>query len=242
MEPPRSPVTGADGAADGAVEAAVGADGARARQTTTVGSEAEPIDEAVLEDELLEEEVATLPQHSTFGSVWESQIGSTPSIPSVSGEPADDDEPEDEPEIPSTCSPSDGSRVAVGVRAVGVRAVGVRPVGSGGYRTAIDRERYGRGGAPTTGGCLARTDRGQGRAPGPNRSQPQPRPQPQRSAPPPREARPTGSSEPWSEVPADVQELLKAELARRQGGAAKGRPASVPATPRPRHRQRRSQP
>ncbi len=30
------------------------------------------------EDEYLEEEVATLPQHSTFGSVWESQLGVAP--------------------------------------------------------------------------------------------------------------------------------------------------------------------
>ncbi len=33
----------------------------------------EPAD--LIEDEYLEEEVAPLPQHSTFGSVWESQIG-----------------------------------------------------------------------------------------------------------------------------------------------------------------------
>ena len=32
----------------------------------------------LIEDEYLEEEVATLPQHSTFGSVWESQIGVAP--------------------------------------------------------------------------------------------------------------------------------------------------------------------
>ena len=32
----------------------------------------------------------------------------------------------------------------------------------------------------------------------------------------------TGGSEPWSEVPAEVQELLRAELARRSGGRPSG--------------------
>ncbi len=59
----------------------------------------EVIDPQDLEDEYLDEEVATLPQHSTFGSVWESQIGvaSTP----VAAAPLDDQEDyDDEPEIP----------------------------------------------------------------------------------------------------------------------------------------------
>jgi hypothetical protein len=49
-----------------------------------------------------------------------------------------------------------------------------------------------------------------------------------------REDRPTASAEPWSEVPADVQELLRAEMARRQtGGGRTTKAAAEPAAAEP---------
>ncbi len=187
-----------------------------------VGPEGEPLDEAVLdeaglEDELLEEEVAPLPQHSTFGSVWESQLGVVPSVPGVSATLDDEDAYDDEPEIPEYLLAErrqQGGARGQG-RGQGGRGQGGRGQG-GGYRSAVDRERYGRAGAATTSGFGRDRTGGQGRGQGPGRTQPAPRPQQPRPPAPPREERVAASAEPWSEVPADVQELLRAELARRQ--------------------------
>ncbi len=154
------------------------------------------------------------------------------------------------PRSPSTCSPSDGSRDALEVVATSVQATVVvhRATGArrwcAGYRTAVDRERYGRTGSPSTGGFGG----GSGGTSGGNRSDRQPdrnrggqpaqgdRGAGTRTAaatgrmPEPRERferteRPVASAEPWSEVPADVQEMLRAELARKQP-ATRPQPAS----------------
>jgi hypothetical protein len=193
--------------------------------------EGEPIEEAILEDELLEEEVAPLPQHSTFGSVWESQLGVTPSTPIRASVDDEESYDEDEPEIPEYLLAERRQQGRGRGRDRAGRGSGGR--GPGGYRSAIDRERFGRSGVPTTGGGYNR-DRsgGQGQGRGQGRSQQQPRPQP-RPAAPVRDERPSASAEPWSEVPADVQELLRAELARRQAAAGKPRstPEAAPAEP-----------
>ena len=115
----------------------------------------EVIDPAdLIEDEYLEEEVAPLPQHSTFGSVWESQIGVA--SPPVGAGPVDDqDAYDDEPEIPEYLLAErrqqgrnrGGSNQRPGNRG----APGGRNAPSAGYRSAVDRERYGRAGAPSTG-------------------------------------------------------------------------------------------
>ena len=115
----------------------------------------EVIDPAdLIEDEYLEEEVATLPQHSTFGSVWESQIG-VASAPVSAGPVDDQDGYDDEPEIPEYLLAErrqqgrnrGGSNQRPGNRG----APGGRNAPSAGYRSAVDRERYGRAGAPSTG-------------------------------------------------------------------------------------------
>ena len=198
----------------------------------------------LIEDEYLEEEVATLPQHSTFGSVWESQI-SVASGP-VSAAPIDDqDGYDDEPEIPEYLLAErrqqgrnrGGSNQRPGNRG----GSGGRNAPSAGYRSAVDRERYGRAGAPSTGGFggnAAGNNAGRGdRQPDRNRTGqggqggrgPAPARQPRPVNAEPRERferadRPAPSAEPWSEVPADVQEMLRAELARRQPA---GRPQPV---------------
>ncbi len=91
------------------------------------------------------DEVPPLPQHSGFGSVWDSQIGVAPerrpaAPASPRGEDAVDDlEPEGEPEVPEYLlaekRQQDRRRDGRGGR-------------GGGYRSAIDRERYGSGPRP----------------------------------------------------------------------------------------------
>ena len=59
------------------------------------------VDIVTEDEEFLEDEIAPLPQHSTFGSVWDNQLGVTPPpITAATGEPGIDEEYEDEPEIP----------------------------------------------------------------------------------------------------------------------------------------------
>ena len=201
---------------------------------------------ALEEEELLDEELAPLPQHSTFGSVWDSQIGvpSAPLTPLPAGDP-DDEVYEDEPEIPEYLLAERRQQQARGRNNRGRNDCrGGRPGGGrvGGYQSAIDRERYGRSGgstgssynpnrAPDRAPDRPRSSQGSqagqgGRSQQPQRQQRAPMSEPRVSEPRRTEPeRGSGSSEPWSEVPPEVQEMLRAELARR--GPA-GRPA--PAT------------
>ena len=217
----------------------------------------EVIDPQDLEDEYLDEEVATLPQHSTFGSVWESQIG-VASAPVVAAPLDDQDGYDDEPEIPEYLLAErrqqgrnrGGSNQRPGNRG----APGGRNAPSAGYRAAVDRERYGRTGSPSTGGFGSggggntsggntsggnrgdrQPDRNRGGQSGQGGRGQAPARQPRPVSAEPRERferseRPAASAEPWSEVPADVQEMLRAELARRQP-AARPQPASQVAAP-----------
>ncbi|HET7678027.1 MAG TPA: NYN domain-containing protein [Candidatus Limnocylindrales bacterium] len=158
-----------------------------------------------------------LPSHSTFGSVWDSQLG-MPSSPTVaSGAGLDEDE--EEPEIPEYLLAERRQRGRGGQR-------GPRPHGRGrnaAYQAAIERERFGRSGTGGTSGGMGggfggarRDDRSRGGRPaGPPRRDRQPTPAP----------RPVSdSAEPWTEVPPEVEALLRAELAKRQ--AAAGAPAA----------------
>ncbi len=183
------------------------------------------VEVSVEDEEFLEDEIAPLPQHSTFGSVWDNQLGVTPPPISAGGEPGDEEDYEDEPEVPEYLLAERRQRGRGG------RPGGMRPQGGasrrGGYQSAVDRERYGRAGAPSYGGGGGgnRIDRGRpqtgNRGPRPQ----QPRPQrPAYQEPMREQERPFSSSaEPWSEVPPEVQELLRAELARRQAqGGTRG--------------------
>jgi uncharacterized LabA/DUF88 family protein len=188
------------------------------------------------EEEFLEEEIAPLPQHSTFGSVWDSQIGvpSAPTGATPSTADYEDEDLEDEPEIPEYLLAE--RRQQGQNRGRGNRMQ--RPQGRrGGYQSAVDRERYGRSGSSSfgggTGGMSRMPDRnrppmGGNRGPRPQPQQPRPRPP---YVEPPREAeRQATSSEPWSEVPPEVQAMLRAELARRQAGTPSVSAAPVPAS------------
>ncbi len=145
------------------------------------------------------DEVPTLPQHSGFGSVWDSQIG-VPADTALSAEAApveDIDELEDEPEVAEylLAEKKKGGRG---------RGRGGRGGRSGGYGSALDRERYGASGGGS------RSGRGKGRAAS----------APRASAHSMEPIEQTPGGDPWSEVPPEVQELLMAEMARRDGAPA----------------------
>jgi uncharacterized LabA/DUF88 family protein len=190
--------------------------GGRGRGRGRRGEEAASGLPALPEDELEEGEEAddfeevrpAQAPHHTFGSVWDSQLG-VPSAPlgTASADIYEDEEDLEEPEVPEYLLAERRQRGQRGQRGrTGRRA---------GYQAALDRERFGR--SPTSMGYGSRPperprgDRQRGgrqapRTPRPERQQ-QPRPQ----------SRPADqSATPWSEVPPEVEELLRAELARKQ--------------------------
>jgi uncharacterized LabA/DUF88 family protein len=138
------------------------------------------------------------PRSTPFGSVWDSQLG-TSAAPSNLG-PLADDEDFEEPEIPEYLI-AEQRRGNRGGRGGGGRG-GPRG-GRSAYQSAMERERYGRG----RGGGINRYPDVSGRTAG--RS---PRAQEDR----PREAgRPTGSAEPWSEVPPELEAMLREQVGQR---------------------------
>jgi uncharacterized LabA/DUF88 family protein len=184
------------------------------------------------EDEDFEELAPAQPPHQTFGSVWDSQIGvpsASASTPGVGGD-LPDDEDLDEPEVPEYLLAERRQRGQGGGQPMGRGRI---QRGRGAYQAALDRERYGRGTPQPSfggGGNVARPDRApdrQDRGPGrgPDRGRDRGRGgRPQQGRPPinrgPRmDDRPMTSeprsSEPWSEVPPELEQLLRAELARK---------------------------
>ena len=121
------------------------------------------------------------------------------------GSVPEDEEFEDEPEVPEYLLSEKKQGRGRGGR--GGRSG--RSGRSGGYRSAIDRERYGSGGSSYARG----SSRGKGRSASTPRASAQ--------SMEPIEQTPGG--DPWSEVPPEVQELLMAEVARRETTAARGR-------------------
>ncbi len=198
------------------------------------------------EGEAVEEEVVDFgapraPQPTPFGSIWDSQLG-VPSTPILAGEQLDD-VPDDEPEIPEYLLAERRQQRGGPPRTVrGGRGRG------GAYQVALDRERFGRGNAPSGGGTG-----GFSGAPRPNRAPVSRGPRPDRG---PRQDRPPrqyveaprreSDGSPWSEVPPELEAQLRAELARRpareaapvaarSGSAPAAEPAAKaapPATPR----------
>ncbi len=174
------------------------------------------------------------PQASTFGSVWDSQIG-VPSAPLASadlGGSTAEDEDEDEPEIPEYLLAERRQRAGRpgGRAAQPGRGRGGRPGGRGGaYQSAVDRERYGRSGGSAFGGNggnsggAPRSDRGPRPDRGPRYGSGTPRPDrgPRTDRPPTRISSGPSSGDPWSEVPPEMEEMLRAELARK-GAAPRG--------------------
>ena len=167
-----------------------------------------------------------------FGSVWDSQIGmptSAAGAPSPTA-PLSDEDDLDEPPIPEYLIAErrqrDGGRGQGGGR--GGPGRGAR----GSYAAAMDRERFG-GGRGSSVNRFAepaprggRDDRPRGddrpRVDRPRGDRPVPRPAP----------RPGSGDEPWSEVPPEIEAMLRAQLGGR--GARPARPAGQPdAVPSP---------
>ncbi|HYH92278.1 MAG TPA: NYN domain-containing protein [Candidatus Saccharimonadales bacterium] len=177
------------------------------------------------EDEELEElqvaappiEAPRGPRTTPFGSVWDSQLG-TPTAPSSAslGPIAADDEDFDEPEIPEYLI-AERQRGATGGNRGGARGGGGggnRGGARGGraaYQSAMERERYGGG---RGGGGINRypdvSARTRQEPPREDRSYSRGRDErPQPAAP-----RPASSAEPWSEVPPELEAMLRAQVAQ----------------------------
>jgi uncharacterized LabA/DUF88 family protein len=165
-----------------------------------------PIGPAPEEEEVVPARRA--PRTTPFGSVWDTQLG-TPAAPTAASlAPLVDEEDFDEPEIPEY--------LIAEQRRGANRGGGRGPRGGrSAYQSAMERERFGRGGGgggrggshginrypdvsarPRPAGP-AREDRGYGR---PDREPSQPV---------------RGSSEPWSDVPPELEALLRAQVAQK---------------------------
>ena len=157
---------------------------------------------------------------SAFGSVWESQIGR----PAASrGPQVIDDEEDDEPSVPEYLITERRQQQQRG----GMR--GGRGGRGGAYAAALERERFGggRGSMPSRFSQPAPSSGGYGRGERSDRAdrdrqsfRPAPRPI---SAPAPRGT----DEEPWSEVPPEIEAMLRAQLGSRP--APRREAAPVPA-------------
>jgi uncharacterized LabA/DUF88 family protein len=177
------------------------------------------------------------PRAAAFGSVWDSQIG-VPRTPAPLASLPPDEEFDDEPAIPEYLIAE-----RRGNRGSGARGGG----GRGGYAAAVDRERYGRGGSsginrypdvsartssspsagtggrgPRDGSRDAGRDRGPRDGGGYGRGGDRPV----------RTDRPMGgaprSGEQWSEVPPELEAMLRAQLAAKNAGSVSRAPARAP--------------
>ncbi len=166
------------------------------------------------EDEDTPVEAPRPPRSTPFGSVWDSQLGTSAAPSNLS--PLADDEDFEEPEIPEYLI-AEQRRGARGGRAgggQGGRGGGGPRGGRAAYQSAVERERYGGG---RTGGINRYPDvsgRTTGAAPRGGRGF-----EPQGDRPgggrPRDTARPTGSAEPWSEVPPELEAMLRAQVSQR---------------------------
>ena len=187
-------------------------------ETASAGQAFEDLDE---EDEPVE---APRPPRSTpFGSVWDSQIG-TPTVPRATGLPPldADDEDFDEPEIPEYLIAEQQRDARGRVRGPSQGQRGPRG-GRSAYQSAMARERFGTGSRsgginryPDVSGRTGdrdrppRDDRGRGRQDDRGRGLPPRSP----------------SAEPWSEVPPELEAMLRAQVGTKPPARA---PGSAPA-------------
>ena len=159
------------------------------------------------------------PRSTPFGSVWDSQLGTSTAPSNLA--PLPDDEDFEEPEIPEYLI-AEQRRGARGGRAGGAQGGRGGPRGGrAAYQSAIERERYGRGG----GGGINRYPDVSGRTgAAPQRGGRSFEPRGDRPRDP---ARASGSAEPWSEVPPELEAMLRAQVKQRPP-APDLRPTEVP--------------
>ena len=147
------------------------------------------------------------PRSTPFGSVWDSQLGTTAAPSPLT--PPSDDEDFDEPEIPEYLIAEQRRGRAPGGGGRGGARGGPRG-GRAAYQSAIERERYGRGGSgginryPDVSGRTGGRDQRSG-----GRSYDRPNERPREAG------RPSGSTEPWSEVPPELEAMLRAQVGQK---------------------------
>jgi uncharacterized LabA/DUF88 family protein len=161
----------------------------------------EPSDRPIQDDDEDVPAQRRAPRSTPFGSVWDSQLG-TPVVPAAASlAPLADDEDFDEPEIPE---------YLIAEQRRGGNRAGGRGGPRGGrsaYQSAMERERYGRGGG---GGINRYPDvSARTRAPEPRRDE-RSYGRGDRTPPPPR-----SSNEPWSDVPPELEAMLRAQVAQK---------------------------
>jgi uncharacterized LabA/DUF88 family protein len=161
------------------------------------------------------------PRPTPFGSVWDSQIGMPSAPASGAGTPATSEEEDfEEPEIPEYLI-AERNRARAGRPGAGR---GPR-AGRSAYAAALDRERFGGGRSSTLNRYPDVSGRTGGGRPEPAR-RPEPGRRPERQERPERRDR---SAEPWSEVPPEIEELLRAQMAARPASAEPAAPAEAAA-------------
>ena len=190
---------------------------AAAAPTRAPARRAAPAPVAVESDEDEEIDVVPAPRGprtNPFGSVWDSQIGTPTTAAAATRPPLVDEEDFEEPEIPEYLIAERRQSGNRGGQGGGRGARGGRAA----YQSAMERERYGgrggSGGVGGGGGGINRYPDVSGR---------------QQASPPPRDSRPAGrpvdrsvsapaprsSSEPWSDVPPELEALLRAQVAQK---------------------------
>jgi hypothetical protein len=162
-------------------------------------------------------EAPRAPRTTPFGSVWDSQLGVPSSAPagmtSAGMTPVgDDDEDFEEPEIPEYLIAERRNR-GRNQGGGGNRGRGNRSA----YAAAMERERYGGGRSGGINRYPDVGDRGRGPGGGFQRRDRQDRPDRGRPERGDRERfeRQAGGSEPWSEVPPELEAMLRAQVASR---------------------------
>ena len=171
-----------------------------------------PVDDVDADEDEVDEPVeAPRPRSTPFGSVWDSQLGTAAPAARL-GPLAEDEEDFDEPEIPEylIAEQRQGNRGRGGAGRGPVRG-GPRG-GRSAYQSAVARERYGRGGS--TGGINRYPDVS-GRTAAPQSAGREDR---SYSRPVDRArdaARGSSSTEPWSEVPPELEAMLRAQVTQR---------------------------
>ena len=163
-----------------------------------------PNDADVDEDDLAAPPARPRPA-STFGSVWDSQIGIPTAAQSAPGAPLEDDEDLEEPAIPEYLLAERRRRDSGRGRGGGGRGRGSA------YAAALERERFG-GGRGSGISRYAEPQRSRDSGGGRREAAPQRgtgRPAPRGSG-----------GEPWSEVPPEIEAMLRAQIGASGGRAA----------------------
>ena len=196
-------------------------------RSQVVGEDGEIVEGEVAEPVEGEEPAAPAARPNQFGSVWDSQIGMAGRPARLAPISADDDDYA-EPEIPEYLLAERRRGGGRGQGSGGGGGRGGRGARSA-YSSAVDRERYGRAVTPR---YSEPPRQSQQQPPRRRDDRPVRQPQPQqqhRGGGLPRSGR--DSAEPWSEVPPELEELLRAQLSTKLSRPAGGETTSSGAAP-----------